>query len=388
MIVTSPNFFCWGIWGRPDGSALWHIVVIRSEPTWAMEMWPAAICPGTYNPLNIFAIWFLMVVIRSEPTNENRLKTHLGQCMAVTRPEPACAAARVNAPGIVNMDPKSKRKAASPCESQNKNSRFVSPNSSFEPEFFSPISDFEVSSNQSTMAGDDSMDQGEIFSVSYTVENKDGESFRGALDRPMAKMLWEKGLNLPGTLLYGIALNQSTDRSFLIDYELKESIEWSECPVKYEVELNGSKFNGQKFVPKPKPAELGEEVLIRIKKTRFKIKPDQATRWIENFGKITVKADFENAPDLPTLKSDDIIMKAILRKHIPGILPAYGRKMIVIYSGQPILCGKCFSVGHIRSKCPKEESIKWATFEQVVSEEKFVSKEMLGDWTELLKKDN
>lgn len=217
--------------------------------------------------------------------------------------------------------------------------------------------------------------------------NKNNETFRGAFDRVMARKLWEKGLNLPRTLLYGVALNQSVDRSFLIDFELRESISWSECPMKYEVEIEGAKYNGKKFVAKPKPAELGDEVLIRIKKTRFKIKPDQATKWIEHFGRITSKADFEDADDAPELKCDDIVMKAVLRKHIPGILPAYGRKMIIIYSGQPILCRKCFEVGHIGSKCPNE-TVKWATFVRTFAKMKFVSKEMLGDWTELLKQEN
>jgi len=313
--------------------------------------------------------------------------------------------------GLIELAMDAKRKAISPCESVKfKSTKFSSPNSdrkSLSPnssDFFSPISEirrccedssfnseisegFEASTVTSKM-GDVSMDGDSVVSISYTIDKRDGEPFRGAIDRPMAKKLWEQGFNLPGTLLYGVALNQSTDRAFMVDFELKEAIEWSECPATFETVIDNHKFEGRKFIQRPKAPELGEEVTIRIKKTRFKLKPDQVNRWIEHFGIITCKPDFEDAPDEPTLKSDDIILKAKLRKHVPNLLPAYGRKMTVWYPGQPVVCGKCFEPGHVRKNCVQEVATKWSSYVRLFSELAFVSKEMLGSWIELLKEDH
>jgi len=308
-----------------------------------------------------------------------------------------CSKLRREANFLSTMD--AKRKAISPCESQKqKTTRFYSPNSSLElsklPDLVSPTSSIDFHSPRSdfnstidSMSSETPMDNDQVVSVSYTIENRNGEKFKGAVDRPTAKKIWEMGLNLPGNLIYGIALNQSMDRSFLIDYELKEAIDWCECLPTFDVEIDGVKYDGRKFAPKPRPPELGEEVVIRIKKTRFKLKPPQVTRWMEHFGVITKAPNFEDASDLPSVKADDILLTMKLRKHVPGILPAYGRKMIVFYPGQPILCGKCFELGHVRAKCEKEVAVKWISFVRVVSNEKFASKEMLGSWAELLEKE-
>lgn len=182
-------------------------------------------------------------------------------------------------------------------------------------------------------------------------------------------------------------MNQSAEKSFMIDYELNGTLPWEECPDSFDVELNGVRYEGRKFAPRPRPPELGEEIEIKVVKTRFKIKPPQVRKWLEHFGRITKEPAFEDALDLPEVKCDDIVMKAVLRKHIPGILPAYGRRMNIRYHGQPIVCGKCFEIGHVRRNCEKPEVVKWADFVKVVSEMPFVSREMLGDWAELLKKE-
>jgi len=62
-----------------------------------------------------------------------------------------------------NMEVKTKRKAASPCESLKKNLRVFSPNTSGNSEFFSPISEFESSCEKSNMSFNDEMDQEKVF---------------------------------------------------------------------------------------------------------------------------------------------------------------------------------------------------------------------------------
>lgn len=352
--------------GRLAGSAVWHVVT-QSEPTSFMQpIWP---CRRVDKASAVSQSEPALLVYKHARTEG----PHHPNCMT----------------NVYKCEMESKRKAISPCVSLKvKSAKFTSPKIPSSPsEFFSPNSDFSSTGNMSLKSLNESgMDSGEVFIVSYTVDNRNGEKFRGALDRPTAKTLWEKGLNLPGSLISGIALNQSTDRSFMIDYDLSEALPWDDCPLRYEVTLDGAKYDGVKYVPKPKPPELGEEILIRIKKTRFKIRPHQAAEWIKHFGIITKTAEYENAADLPSVTCDDIVLKARLRKHIPGILPAFGRKMIVMYPGQPILCGKCFQLGHVRSKCERAENVKWIVLVKLFADEAFVTKEMLGDWADLLEK--
>jgi len=308
------------------------------------------------------------------------VRTHAWQC-AVSQRVPALISAAIME--LLSMF--SKRKANSPCESEKfKTTKVSSPDSNNSSIAFvtpdaspikmpTPVQKMETE-NTATITR----------SVSYNIETRNGEVFRGAVDRPLAKRIWEKGINLPGELIYGIALNQSTDRPFVIDFELHEDIDYDECPDKYNVKLGGIEYAGSKFVPKPMPPELGEIVVITFKKTRFKITPEQATTWISKFGTVLEKADFVNASDLSTVKCDDIEIKAKLRKHVPGLLPAYGRKAMVMYPGQPIICGRCFELGHVRKAC-QNENVEWKSYVKLFAEESFVTEEMLGDWMRLVK---
>jgi len=367
------------VWGRPFGSA--------AQPDVSLRLWNGWQLDGARN--EPFSSKKQLGIVKTtqtsikkpskEPRNEPVGGSHaerrsIPRMHAGARSEPACTLK-----GQLAMD--SKRKANSPCESDKiKTTKTSTPNSSLE--FFSPISEFEESL-VSTMS-ETGMDNDRIITVTYTVESRNGEKFTGAIDRPTAVKLWELGLKLPKTLIYGIGLNQSLDRFFLIDFDLKEEIEWNECPKSYEAEVDGVKYFGQKFLQKAKAPELGEEVMLKIRKTRFKLRQNQVARWIEHFGTIVKNPDFEDAPDMPTVKSDDIIITVKLRKHVPSILPAYGRRMIINYPGQPILCGKCFELGHMRKNCEAAEQVKWAAFVKFVGKMDFVSKEMLGSWAELL----
>lgn len=221
-----------------------------------------------------------------------------------------------------------------------------------------------------------------VRDVTFRIETKDGEPFVGGLSRPQAYHVWEKGLLKPGSLLYGIALVQS-DRPFLIDYRLHEVIELDELPKEFTVSIDGAKYTG-KFLPeRPPPPKLGEEITITITKTRFKLEPQQVDSWISKFGIIVRKSDFKYADDLAAIKTDDIECSAKLRKHIPGIIPAYGRKMNVRYPGQPLQCGKCFQNDHLRSKCTNE-TIPWASYVSVFITEGICDKAMIGNWSSLL----
>jgi len=66
-------------------------------------------------------------------------------------------------------------------------------------------------------------------------------------------------------------------------------------------------------------------------------------------------------------------------------LPAYGRKMMVAYPGQRIVCGRCFELDHVRKVC-SNENVEWMQYVKVLVEEEVAPREMFGSWIEILDK--
>jgi len=95
------------------------------------------------------------------------------------------------------------------------------------------------------------------------------------------------------------------------------------------------------------------------------------------------KSFYKDSDDLPGITSDDIECVAILRKHVPGILPAFGRKMMLRYPGQPLLCRKCFEIGHLCARC-EGEKVDWASFVKVFVKEGVVPIALIGEWSRIL----
>jgi len=266
-----------------------------------------------------------------------------------------------------NSEQKSKRKATSPCTSEkvkvqlNNSDREVT---------------FKVNMPSST-------DEVKVDVVTIRIVSRNGEKFLGGLSRPQAFSIWEKCLNLPGALVSGIALTQTTDKPFLIVFHLHDDIDLNDVKSQFTILIDEAEFVGEKVIPRPPPAKLGEEVTIMIPKTKFAIRPFQADQWICRFGVVVKKAIYKEADDLKGITTDDIEVVAKLRKHIPGILPAFGRKMMVRYSGQPIVCGTCFQPGHLRKECTNER-VEWAKYVKVFISEDVAPIELLGDWKRLL----
>jgi len=124
---------------------------------------------------------------------------------------------------------------------------------------------------------------------------------------------------------------------------------------------------------------LGEEVLVTISRTGFNIKKDQITEWILLFGVITQELVYKTHDGLPHLKEDNLEVFVKLRKHIPPILPAFGRKLFIKYRGQPIMCNSCYEIGHIKKTCPKT-SITWIEHVRSVIESGIYPTMLLGNW--------
>jgi len=109
--------------------------------------------------------------------------------------------------------------------------------------------------------------------------------------------------------------------------------------------------------------------------------------WINKFGILVKPTAYVEASDLEGMNTDDLSCVAKLRKHVPGTLPAFGRKMNVRYPGQPIQCNKCYQYNHLRSKCENKQ-VDWANYVKAfVSEEdgaSIVPMELVGDWKRIL----
>jgi len=264
-----------------------------------------------------------------------------------------------------------KRKASSPCVSSKGKAKILDSNTTFD------------SLNSEEMGIDESMEKNMVDEVTVRVLSRNGEKFVGALNRPQAFSIWKKAMCLNGALVSGIALDQSADRPFLIIFHLHEDVDLDEVKDKFSILIEEAEFICEKVVPKPPPPKLGENVTICVPKTRFKLRPYQVDQWISRFGVVVKPASYIDPGDLPGITTDDITIEAKLRKHIPGILPAFGRKMLVRYPGQPIVCGQCFDIGHLRAKCTNEK-VEWAAYVKLVLREKVAPIELLGTWSRLI----
>ena len=109
---------------------------------------------------------------------------------------------------------------------------------------------------------------------------------------------------------------------------------------------------------------------------------DEILEWLSLFGKVESQIEYRDRDDAP-LKTDSLTVSMKLRKHIPGILPAFGRRLFVSYRGQPIQCGKCMDLGHIRSEC-KQDRTEWKEYVRTQFLTGYIPKNMLGDWANLL----
>jgi len=221
--------------------------------------------------------------------------------------------------------------------------------------------------------------------ISYRVLKKDGEPFVGALDRQQGYEVWKKGLKYPKELLFGISLAQMPGLPFCLDFRLKEAVDRNQAVESFKFTLEGvGVLEGELLVPRPAPPKLGEEVVIKITKTRFKLEPEQVQEWLALFGQVVKKAEFVIDPKCEDgIRSDDISCVMKLRKHIPGVLPAYGRKMMVRYPGNPLQCNRCYDVGHLKKKCERSEQVEWSAYVKVIMKELPVSEKMVGDWMKL-----
>jgi len=219
-------------------------------------------------------------------------------------------------------------------------------------------------------------------SIIYRVSKRNDEDFKGGLDYVQALKVWTGGLKFHETWLYGISLVQSKSRPFLLDYKLNCQIELDKIPVSFKVIIENVTYQCDYVPGQPDPANIGEEAIVKITKTRWKLTPDQVTSWLCLYGQIVKPPEYIEAPGVKNIKADTIVCVVKLSKHIPNLLPAYGRRMNVTYSGQPKQCAKCFAIGHFGAQCPNPQKDWLLDYVRTFYEEGRTSM-MLGRWFDL-----
>jgi len=271
------------------------------------------------------------------------------------------------------MMEKFKRKANSPCEnpkSKPKTDKNLTKETLKLGQFESRMSD--VSMNTSLEIVD---------SITLRVVKKDEEKFEGALTRSQCSVIWKNYLRLADDLLYGVSLVQVPDRPFMVDFQLNESVSIEEIERSKTVKIGESSYEVELFVPRDPPPKLGENFMITFKNTRFKISLDQIDTWMGLFGKIIEKARHVDADDWKGVKTDEAVVVVRLKKYVPSFLPAFGRKLMARYRGQPLQCSKCFQPGHLRKKC-ESSKVEWIRYVKALLDENLVDRNLMGSWAE------
>lgn len=72
-----------------------------------------------------------------------------------------------------------------------------------------------------------------------------------------------------------------------------------------------------------------------------------------------------------------------LQRHIPSILPAYGKRLYTYYRGQPILCNNCFTPGHVKRSCPNPKT-NWSDHVRSVFDSRIYPSALFGTWQRIL----
>lgn len=263
-----------------------------------------------------------------------------------------------------------KRKATSPCEIKSKvksQKEYQSPDNSFE-SFLS----FEEATEMKTA------------SLIFKVTLKDGQPFTDGLNHVQGFQVWTEKIKFPEGYLYGIALVQTKGKPFLFDYRLNCTVEIENVPKQFKIKLGENEYDLEFLMPAAPPACIGDEVVVSVKKTRWNLSPEQVQEWLCKYGDIIKVPEFEEAPGVKNIRTDEIKCVLRLNKHIPNLLPAFGRRMNVIYPGQPMQCGRCFQIGHFRAQCPNEQADWLKDYVRGFYASNFVTSRLLGRWFELL----
>jgi len=189
---------------------------------------------------------------------------------------------------------------------------------------------------------------------------------------------------LPDTALFGIALIKTANRGLGINFKLSlpTEIDLSQF-AEFEFELNDDKYKGRLFTPIGPPPQLGEDIIVTVKKTAFHFDTAQVASCLSNFGTIAGTLEYKPIDGLQNIREDTIEVLMKLNRHIPSILPLFGKRLYTNYRGQPILCGNCFHLGHVRKEC-KNQRANWKDYVQSLMTSLNYPVALLGTWRSLI----
>jgi len=153
--------------------------------------------------------------------------------------------------------------------------------------------------------------------------------------------------------------------------------------LKIDFSLIKDKFKGRLFTPAGPPPKLGDEIVVTVKRTGFNLEKDQIQSCLSNFGSVKSKLKYKSIEGLPGFKEDTLEVSMTLEKHIPSILPLFGKKLFSQYKGQPILCNNCYKRGHVRKNCTAVQ-VNWEDYvRDILSNDQYPTN-LLGTWKNIL----
>ena len=217
------------------------------------------------------------------------------------------------------------------------------------------------------------------------VISKNGEVFLNpSLGIEDTKELWQQVSGLPFDVVFGVAIIKTKTRGVGVNFKLKEPLELDITKFSsFSFKSGSDVYKGRLFEERGPPPSLGDQVLVNVNKTGWHLEDDQIIEWLSLFGTLESKIEYKDYESLQ-VKMDSLSVMMRLRKHIPGTLPAYGKRMYVSYRGQPIQCGKCMEMGHIRSEC-NGEKVEWKSYIKALFNSGYVGVNLLGKWSDFLK---
>jgi hypothetical protein len=231
---------------------------------------------------------------------------------------------------------------------------------------------------------DEFMDAKEpMDTIFMDILKKDDETYLGTdVNDKDAIEIWEQVFKLNRSLIFGVALIKNKERTLSISIRLHKPMMIPDGISTFEFTLRGATFRGKLLLPLGPPPKLGEAVFVKVRKTAFKLKDEEIIKWLNLYGEVQGHIVYEDSEIVPSIKTDTLSVRMVLRRHIPSLLPAYGRKMSVVYRGQPILCGACYQIGHVRAKCGASERVDWMTYVKDFIRQGIASRDMLGRWAD------
>ncbi len=224
-----------------------------------------------------------------------------------------------------------------------------------------------------------------VGKVLTEVTTKNGAKFLNpSLSIEDAKELWVQVSGLSFDIIFGVAIIKTKDRGVGLNFKLKEPVPLDLDKFRsFSFQIGPDTFKGCLFEERGPPPELGESVIVNVNRTGWHLEDHQIIEWLSLFGTLESKIEYKDYESLP-VKMDSLSVTMKLRKHIPGTLPAYGRRMFVSYRGQPRQCGKCMGLGHIRSEC-NDEKLEWKNYVIAIFKTGYIGVNLLGKWSDLLK---